>query len=134
MELNPVGRGCATDVEQLVLFEMEEDAVADDMSVRRARRELLRAIDRELREAVGREVREELQGVGPFDQLLGHVVRLVEQDTGVAPRALLVTPVRVFGRHYRIHVGADLRIAEQVDGIAGRAQQIFQALMAHDAQ
>ena len=112
VELNPVRRRRAPDEQQAVLGQVEQNAVADDVAVIRARNELLGAIDGEALEAVGRQIREQLQGIRALDVLLDHVVRLVEQDAGVSPRALLVAPVRVLGRDDRIHVGADLRIAE----------------------
>ncbi len=73
----------------------------------------------------------QFQGIGALNVLLHHVVRLVEQNAGVPPGALFVAPVRVFGRHDRIDIGSDLRIAEQVDRVSGGFQQIFQALWVH---
>ena len=128
-----VGRAPSADVAQLVLLEVEQDAVADDVAVVAAGRELLGAVDGELREAVGREVRDELKGVRSFEVLLDHVVRLIEEHAGLAPGALLVAPVGVLGGHDGVDVRADLRIAQHVDGVAGRFQQVFQALLAHDS-
>src|SRR5262249_12756573 len=134
VELNPVRGRRPAHIEQLVLFEMKEDAVADDVAVGRAGSVLLRAIDGERREAVGRRVREELQRVRSFDEHLGHVVGLVEQYAAVTPRTLLFAPVGVLRGDDRIDIRADLRVAEHRDGVARRAQRIFQALLAHDSR
>ena len=63
VELDPVRRRRAADEHELVLLEVEQDAVADDVAAVAARHELLGAVDREIVEAVDREVREELQRV-----------------------------------------------------------------------
>jgi hypothetical protein len=63
--------------------------------------------------------------------LLDHVMRLIEQDAGVSPRALFVAPVRVLGWDDGIHIRADLRIAEHGYRVPDDFQQIFQALTAH---
>jgi hypothetical protein len=59
------------------------------------------------------------------------MVRLVEQDAGISPRALLVAPVRVLGWDDGIDIRSDLRIAEHGHGVPDGFQQIFQALAAH---
>ena len=93
MELNPVGGRSAADEHQLVLFQMEQNAVADHIAVVAAGHELLGAVDGELGEAVDREMGEQLEGVGPFDVDVHHVVRLVEEHAGLAPGALFIAPV-----------------------------------------
>ena len=65
---------------------------------------------------------------------LGHVVRLVEQHGGLAPGALLVAPVGEFGRHDRINVGANPRIAQHLHRIAGCLQHFLEVLRTHDYQ
>ena len=44
----------------------------------------------------------------------------------LAPRALLVAPVGELGGHDGVHVRPDLRVAQQVDRIPDRAQQILE--------
>ncbi|MEI9886115.1 MAG: hypothetical protein WDN08_06365 [Rhizomicrobium sp.] len=132
VELDPVrGRGAA-DEHQLVDIEMEQNAVADDEAVIAAGHELLGAVDRKVREAVDREIGEQLERVGAFDEEVDHVVRLVEQHAGLAPGALLVAPVGELRRHHRIDIGAELRIAQHGDGIAGGLQRFFEILVRHD--
>ena len=118
VEFDPVGGRVAADVTELVLGEIEQDAVADHVAIVGAGRELLGLIDREILERVGREVREELQRVLAAHEQVDHVVRLVEQHAGLGPGALLVAPVGKFGRDDRVNVGADLRIAQHLDRIA----------------
>ena len=131
VELEPVGRRRAAHVDQLVGRQVEQDAVADHVAVVVARREVLGAVHREFRERVEREMRAELEGVRPLDVQVEHVVRLVEQHGGVTPRPLLVAPVRVFRRHHRVHVGADLRVAQHLGHVARPLNQALQILSAH---
>ena len=120
MELDPVRRRVAADIDHAVFGEIEQDAVADDMTVVGDRRELLGLVDGEILERVGRQMRQQLDRVRTFDEQVHHVVRLVEQDAGVAPGALLVAPVGELGCDHRIDVGADLRIAQHLDDVAVR--------------
>jgi hypothetical protein len=87
---------------------VEENAVADDVAVVADRNILLGAIDGEILEGVDGRVGAELYGVGTLDVDVTHVVRLVEQDGGLAPGLLLGAPVRILTGNYRINVGADL--------------------------
>jgi hypothetical protein len=48
---------------------------------------------------------------------------LVEENAGLAPSSLFVTPIGEFGGNYRVDIGPDLRIAEQIGGLAGRLEQ-----------
>ena len=118
VELEPVGRRRAADVDQLVGRQVEQDAVADHVAVVVARREVLRAIHRELRERVEREIRAELESVRPLDVQVDHVMRLVEQHGGVTPRPLLVAPVRMLRGHHGIYVRANLRVAQHLGHVA----------------
>ena len=99
VEGDPVHRGRAADEVEPVLLELEEDHVADHVALRGARHEVLRPVDAEALEAVDRETREQGRRVRPFHRQIVHVVRLVEEDARLLPRALLVPPVRVLGRH-----------------------------------
>jgi hypothetical protein len=131
VELDPVDGGRAPHEIELVRAEVEHDDVANHVAVVAARRELLGAVRHEPSEAVRTEMREQLQGIGSADEQLRHVVRLVEQDRRFTPRPLLVPPVGELTRHDRIHVGADRRIAQQLDGVAGALQHLFQVSMTH---
>ena len=119
VELHPVhGRRAAHEVE-LVFAVVEHDHVADDVAVVAARRELLGLVRRVALEGVRRQVRQHLHRVRTGDEQFRHVVRLVEQHRGIAPRLLLAAPVAVLGRHHGIHVGANLRVPQHLDGVAG---------------
>ena len=65
---------------------------------------------------------DQFQGIGAFDRLLHHVVGLVEKNAALAPRALLVAPVRVFGGDHRIDIRSYPRIPQQWYRIAGGLQ------------
>ncbi len=79
-------------------------------------------------------MRKQLESVRTFDEQIHHVVGLVEQNAGVAPGALLVAPVGEFGGDHRIDVGADLRIAQHVDGIADGLKFLFKVFVSHVAR
>jgi hypothetical protein len=97
---------------------VEQDGVADEVALVVDRDELLGPVDGEVLEAVHAGVAQELQRIGAGDEQVGHVVGLVEQGDGVAPRALLRAPVRELGRHGEDR-GPRLRVAQQLDGGAG---------------
>ena len=134
MELQPVHRRRTADEHQFVLLEVEQDAVADDVAFVAGGHHLLRAVHREVREAVDCGVGAELERVRPLERELGHVVRLVEQHRGIAPCLLLVAPVGEFARHDGIDVRADLRIAKELNGIAGGLEHAFQVLLTHEME
>src|SRR6516164_7856877 len=131
MELDPICRGSASDEEKIVLGQMKQNAVADDVAAVAARDELFCAVHRELAKAVDRQMRQHLEGVRTLHGLLHHVVRLVEKNAAIAPGALLITPVCVFSRDYRIDIGSDLRISEHIHRIAGGLQKALEALITH---
>ena len=112
VEHDPVGRRSAADEHVLVRREVKQDAVADDVAVVADGHELFGLLGREAFKAVDGEVRQELGGVRAFNEQVHHVVRLVEQHGGLAPRFLFGTPVAEFGGDDRVHVGADLRVAQ----------------------
>ena len=62
---------------------MEQHAVANDGAVLVALDVLLRLVLRECREGVHDEVTQELYFVWPFDELLNHVVSLVEEEAAL---------------------------------------------------
>ena len=132
--LEPVADWRPADEAEPVRLEMKQDAVADHVAVVVARNELLCLVRREARERVHADVAEELERVGPFDVALHHVVALIEEHAALLPCALLVAPIRVLRRDHGIDVRRRLRVAQHVDGIAGRAQRLFQILVAHRVQ
>ena len=103
----------------------EDDHVADDVAVGRHRDVVLGPGGVEAGEAVDREALEETRRVGPLDDQLVHVVRLVEQHRAVAPGALLVAPVGELGATTGYTYMPILEFAQHVDGVpspAGRLQ------------
>ena len=98
---------------------------------RRARDELLGHVDREVRDAVDAGVGDQLDRARPAHEQVDHVVRLVEQDRGLAPRPLLAAPVGELVRDDRIDVGADLRVAQQLDGVARGVEQLLEVAGRH---
>ena len=108
MKLDPVRARRPADENEPVPFEMKQDAVADHVAAVAARHILLGPVFGKVREGIDRRVGDELQRIRTLDVDVDHVMGLVEQDAAIAPGALLVAPVRVFGRDDRIHVGADL--------------------------
>ena len=131
VELHPVHRRNATHEQEFVFLEMEENSVADDVAIVTARHHLLGLVRREVCEAVDGGMRNQLERIAPFDGQLRHVMRLVVQHHRLAPGALLVAPVGELIGHNRVDVGADLRIAQQLDRIAGVLEHAFQALLIH---
>src|SRR5665213_161025 len=117
VELNPIGGGRAPDEYQLVLFHVKQNTVADNMAAVAAGHELFRAVHGELGEAIDRQVRKQFESVRALDVHIYHVMRLIEQHAGFAPRTLFVAPVREFAGYHRIYIGSDLRIAQQVHGV-----------------
>ena len=107
------------DKDKAVLFQVKENAIADDIAVVAARSKLLGAIDGEIGEAVGGQMREQLEGVGTLDVKVAHVITLIEKNGGLAPGALLVAPVGEHGGDNGKDTRSDLRIAEHVYRITG---------------
>ena len=131
MELNPIGSRRAPNEHQSIPLEMEENAVANNVAIVTAGGELFGSIDRKICESVGGEIGEHFERVGTFYVYVGHVVRLVKENGRLPPGALLVAPIGVFGRHHRIDVRADLRMAQQGHGVPNGLQEIFEAFLWH---
>ena len=89
-----------------VLLGMKKNAVANDIAVVAAWRELLGFAGGEVGETVGPQMREQLESVGPLHILLHHVMRLIEKNAGLPPGTLLIAPVRVLRGNYRIDVSS----------------------------
>ena len=96
VKVQPVDRRRNADGLVLVLLEVKENVVADDVAVVVDGDELLGHVDRKFRDTIDGKATDQLQRVGAFDVQVGHVMRLVEDDRGAAPRHLLVAPVREF--------------------------------------
>ena len=120
MVLNPIVKGGAADEEQLLFVEVKENAVTDDVSVVIAADKLFGLVDGEIREAIDARGRQEFDSVRALNPHVRHVVGLVKKNAAFLPGTLFISPVRKLGRHYRIHVRAQLRISQHPDGIAGR--------------
>ena len=123
IEQHPIERRCPTDQIELVLRQVEQNDIADDVAIMAAGHELLGFVGNEALEAVDAEPVQKSECVRSFDHQLRHVVRLIEQNAGLLPRALLVAPVRVFGGDARIRVGPRLLIAQELNDIADAAEQ-----------
>ena len=119
VKLDPVRYGRNADKDKAVLFQVKENAIADDIAVVAARSKLLGAIDGEIGEAVCGQMREQFEGVGTLDIQVGHVMILIEKNGGLAPGALLVAPVGELGGDNGKDTRSDLRIAEHVYRITG---------------
>jgi hypothetical protein len=131
VEVHPIAGGWTSDQAQRVLVEIEQNRVADHVSVRRAGHELFALVDLEILEAVHTEIGQQLHRVRAFDVQVRHVMRLVEQGAGFAPRPLFVSPVREFMTHDRKGVGSDLRIAQQLNRVSCGLQGRFKGLICH---
>src|SRR5579863_1392596 len=127
LKFNPTGRGRAPHKYQPVGLQVKQNAVADYMPVVAARCQLFSSVYGEFGETIEAEIRSQLHRVGPFHVEVGHVVGLVEQNAAVAPRALFIPPVAVFGGNHRIDIRAYLRVTQQVNRVL-RLEEIFQAL------
>ncbi len=106
--LHPVVSRRTSDEVELVFAERKQNRVANHVSIRVAGHELLGLIDLEILEAVDAEIGKHFQRIRTFDVEIGHVVRQIEQRATLAPRALLVPPVRELGTHDGKGVGSDL--------------------------
>ena len=107
-----------------------EDAVANDLPAGVATDELLRPARREVRERVDRHTRQELPRVGPREEQLRHVVRLIEQYGGLAPSTLFVTPVAELERHGRsARIGPRMRSNRIVEQIVDEVRTLVQQIL-----
>src|SRR4029450_13425356 len=113
--LHPVVSRRTSDEVELVFAERKQNAVAHHVPIRVAGHELLGLIDPEILETVDAEIGKYFQRIRAFDVEVGHVVRQVQQRATLAPRALLVPPVRELGTHDGKRVGTDRRISQQFD-------------------
>lgn len=122
---NPVeGRGPAHQVEGL-LGEIKEDDVADDVPVVAARNQMFGLVYRKPLEAVETDPGQELEGVGPFQDEVHHVIGKIEEDAGLLPRLLFVSPVAEFGRNSGVDIGSDLGVTQHLHDVRSGVEQLF---------
>ena len=131
VELHPVVRGRTADKADPVLVQEEENCIADHVAVVIAGDELLGLVHLEARERVDAEVGEQPEHIRAFEVQVGHVVRLVEKRSGLAPRDLLLHPVRELTRHRRVDIWPDLRVARHLDRAADGLQLLLQTPVRH---
>jgi hypothetical protein len=110
---------------------VKKNRVTDHEAVVVAGDELLRLIHLEVLERVDAEIREQLQRVRSLDVQIRHVMRLVEQRTRLSPRPLFVAPVGELRPDHRERVRPRLRMAQQLNGIAGGLQHVFETSRTH---
>ena len=122
----PVGRRVAPDPHELVLVEVEEDAVPDHVPRGGRGHELLGHVDGEVGHAVDARVGDEPGRVRPAQEQVHHVMRLVEQDGGLTPGPLLPAPVAELVGDHRVDVGADLRVTQQRHRIGCLVEDILE--------
>ncbi len=130
-EQQPVRGRRAADEDELVHTLAEDDVIADDVAVRRHGHEVLGAVEAEIRERIDAVIGEELLGLGTFDDQLVHVMGLVEEHCGIAPGALLLTPVGKLRRDDRVYIHADFGVAKHLHRIAFFLQHGFQTGFCH---
>ena len=71
-----------------------------------------------------------LHRLGAPEEQVHHVVGLVVERGRLAPGALLAAPVRELGRDDRVDVGAELRVAQELDRV-GRVEDLLQVRRGH---
>src|SRR6476646_3922162 len=93
VKLDPVVYRRATDDIEQLSFEVKENHIANDISVVITRNKLFRPVWFKTLEAVHAQPGKKLQCVRPLNVHVGHVVRLVVENTSLLPCNLLVSPV-----------------------------------------
>ena len=131
VEVHPILQMHAADEFEPVLRQILQHRLADDRALVVAGYELFGTPGAEVGEAVDADVAEQLERVGPLQEQLWHVVRLVEQHGGLAPGVLFVAPVGELRRH-RARAGPVAVVwgrgvvAEVVDQVRGCVDQVLQ--------
>ena len=131
MKLDPVGSGRTPDEHVFALVQMEEDAVADHVTIITAGDKLLGLVVRKVLERIDGEVGKQFDAIRAFNENIHHVVGLVEKDAGLSPGALFVAPVAEFGCDHGIDIGAYPGITQHLYRISGALQNIFQTFFRH---
>jgi hypothetical protein len=131
VELDPVHGGHPPDHVEAILLGPEDDDVADHVAVVAAGHEVLGLRGGEALEAVDGQTGQEPVGVRSRHRELGHVVGLIEENRGVAPGPLLVTPVGELRGDHGVDVRSDLGVTKHVDRAVDGVQYVLEALATH---
>ena len=71
------------------------------------------------------------QRVGTFHMHIRHVVGLIEENRGLAPCTLFVSPVGVLAWDHRVDVRSGLRIPQECYWISGCLHHFFEVFVIH---
>src|SRR5215212_10546726 len=113
-----------------ILVQIEENRITDHVSITIACDKLLGLVDFEVLEVVYAETGEQPECIRTFDIEIRHMKRLFEEDAGLPPGTLLISPVRKLGGSWK-RVGPYLRVTQHFHRAFGSLQRFFQALMTH---
>jgi len=130
--LHPIAGGRPADEIELVLRQVKKDGITDDIAIVIARDEVFCLIDFEILEAIDAQIRKHFERIRPFDINVRHMMGLIEQSAGFAPRTLFIPPVRELVTNHGKRVGTDLRIPQQFNRISHRLQDFLQAFGLRD--
>jgi hypothetical protein len=131
VELNPIGGRIASNEGKFVVGQIKQNSVTDHVAIVAARGKLLGLVNGKILERVGPEMRQQFERIATAHIEIHHVVRLVEQDAGLGPCALFISPIGELGRDHGIYVGADLRVAHHFDCVAGSLKGLLQVPVGH---
>src|SRR5829696_4344011 len=106
--------GGPPDVIESIVVQIEENHITDHVSVMIACDKLLGLVDFEGLEVVYAEIGEQLECVRTFNIEIRHMKRLFEENAGLPPGTLLISPVRVLGGS-RKGIGTYLRVTQHFD-------------------
>ena len=127
LELHPVEHRRGADEVEQPFPEVKEDGIADKEPIPVHGDVLLHHPGHKALERVDAEVGKESQRIRSLDEYVGHVMRLVEQRTGLAPGSLLRAPVRELGRNRELE-RREGRVPHQLDGAPGTRDRGLEAL------
>src|SRR5215210_4984270 len=113
-----------------ILVQIEENRITDHVSIMIACDKLLGFVNFEVLEAVYAEIGEQPECVRTFDIEIRHMKRLFEENAGLPPGTLLISPVGELGGSRKC-IGTYLRVTQHFDWAFGGLQGLFQALMSH---
>src|SRR5215203_2825272 len=95
--MHPVMSGGPPDKIEPIFVQIEENRITDHVSIMIACDKLLGFVNFEVLEVVYAEIGEQLECVRTFDIEIRHMKRLFEENAGLPPGTLLISPVREFG-------------------------------------
>src|SRR5215207_1333285 len=128
--MHPVMSGRSSNKIDLILVQIEENRITDHVSIMIACDKLLGFVDFKVLEVVYAEIGEQLECVRTFDIEIRHMKRLFEENAGLPPGTLLISPVCKLGGS-RKGIGTYLRVTQHFDWAFGSLQSFFQALIPH---